>query len=717
MAIRARALLRKWFGRGMYPTAEQFSDVWDSFLHKEEDKIAITGVDGLAEQLNDKYSKADGEILEGRVTQVETDLDAYIEQTDEAIDQLREEDAAIRRDFAAADAATLQSAKTYTDGRETEIRKDMVAGDATTLAQAKAFTTEREGVLRREQQDGDAATLASANAYTDGRETLIRGDMATGDDTTIQSAKEHTAAREAAIRGDMAAGDGDTLEQGKAYTDTRETAIRKDMAAGDATTLQSAKDHTDARETVVRKDFASADATTLTSAKNYTDQKDTVVRGEFASADAATLQAAKEYVDKAIEQMINGSPAALDTLKELADALGNDPNFAATMTAQIGQKVDKVAGKGLSTEDYTTAEKQKLAGVAAGANNYQHPSSHPATMIAEDATHRFVTDTEKSAWCGKADKTAATTAAAGLMSAADKQKLDGIAAGANNYQHPATHPASMVQQDATHQFITEEERKAWNAKPGGGTATGSSSGLMSAADKQKLDGIAAGANNYVHPSSHPATMISEDTSHRFVSDTEKSTWNSKASTAVATQSANGLMSAADKQKLNEAVIGTNIIAAATALATGQTPTVSWDPATNKFTFGIPKGDKGDSGSDWLMQGDYSLIANSDRSFTLSNYVQRSGDKLWIEFAYLGDAADGHMIGFSQGQSIIINPAETLNTDFYALVTSGGSAKQYTVSFRFRVVGSVLYIYASNEITDGRDIVSQFRIKGIRVLRK
>lgn len=118
-----------------------------------------------------------------------------------------------------------------------------------------------------------------------------------------------------------------------------------------------------------------------------------------------------------------------------------------------------------------------------------------------------------------------------------------------------------------------------------------------------------------------------------------------------------------------------------------------------------------------MQGDYSLIANSDRSFTLSNYVQRSGDKLWIEFAYLGGDSDGHMIGFSQGQSIIINPAETLNTKFYSLVTSGGSAKQYTVSFRFRVSGSVLYIYASNESTDGRDIVSQFRIKGVRVLRK
>lgn len=44
-------------------------------------------------------------------------------------------------------------------------------------------------------------------------------------------------------------------------------------------------------------------------------------------------------------------------------------------------KVDKVSGKGLSTEDYTTAEKNKLAGIAAGANKYVHPSTHPVGMI------------------------------------------------------------------------------------------------------------------------------------------------------------------------------------------------------------------------------------------------------------------------------------------------------------------------------------------------
>ena len=458
MAIRVRALLREWFGRGMYPTAEQFSDLFDSFFHKTEDKIPMSGVDGLTDQLNGKYSTAEGRELEKKVQKVTDDLAAHAESTEKAFEEVQNDMEALdgKIDDEAAkrkqgDEETLASARTYTDGREAAIRKDMTAGDASTLASAKAFTTEREGVLRKELQDGDAETL--------------------------QAAKDHTAARE--------------------------TAIRKDMTDGDA----------------------------------------------------ATLASAKEYVDKAVEQILNGSPEALDTLKELADALGNDPNFAATVTKQLGQKVDKVTGKGLSTEDYTTADKQKLAGIAAGANNYVHPSSHPATMIQEDASHRFVTDTEKSAWSGKADKTTASASAAGLMSAADKKKLDGVAAGANNYVHPDSHPATMIAQDETHRFITDAERKAWNEKPGGNMASTTAPGQMSAADKQKLDGVATGANNYVHPSSHPATMIQEDASHRFVTDTEKATWNNKASTAVASPSANGLMSAADKKKLDDLPAG------------------------------------------------------------------------------------------------------------------------------------------------------------------
>lgn len=42
---------------------------------------------------------------------------------------------------------------------------------------------------------------------------------------------------------------------------------------------------------------------------------------------------------------------------------------------QLSNKVDKVSGKGLSTNDYTTAEKQKLSGIAANANNYVLPTA------------------------------------------------------------------------------------------------------------------------------------------------------------------------------------------------------------------------------------------------------------------------------------------------------------------------------------------------------
>lgn len=79
---------------------------------------------------------------------------------------------------------------------------------------------------------------------------------------------------------------------------------------------------------------------------------------------------------------------------------------AAALSANQGKllnesKVDKIAGKGLSANDYTTAEKTKLSGIATNANNYVHPASHAAGMIAQDSTHRFVSDTEKSTWNGK----------------------------------------------------------------------------------------------------------------------------------------------------------------------------------------------------------------------------------------------------------------------------------------------------------------------------
>lgn len=90
--------------------------------------------------------------------------------------------------------------------------------------------------------------------------------------------------------------------------------------------------------------------------------------------------ATETYVNNKVAGLVDSAPSTLDTLNELAAALGDDPNFATTIATQIGGKVDKVNGKGLSTNDYTTAEKQKLANIANGANNYTLPVATSSTL-------------------------------------------------------------------------------------------------------------------------------------------------------------------------------------------------------------------------------------------------------------------------------------------------------------------------------------------------
>ncbi len=65
--------------------------------------------------------------------------------------------------------------------------------------------------------------------------------------------------------------------------------------------------------------------------------------------------------------------AAAEHTHEQADING--------LSTALAGKVNTESGKGLSTNDYTTVEKDKLAGIAEGANNYTHPATHPASMI------------------------------------------------------------------------------------------------------------------------------------------------------------------------------------------------------------------------------------------------------------------------------------------------------------------------------------------------
>lgn len=83
------------------------------------------------------------------------------------------------------------------------------------------------------------------------------------------------------------------------------------------------------------------------------------------------------------------------------------------------------------------------------------------------------------------DTDVATTDAKGLMSATDKIKLDGVEAGATNYQHPANHAPSIITQDETNRFVTDTEKTAWNGKQAGGLL-GEPSGIATLGSDGKL---------------------------------------------------------------------------------------------------------------------------------------------------------------------------------------------------------------------------------------
>lgn len=109
----------------------------------------------------------------------------------------------------------------------------------------------------------------------------------------------------------------------------------------------------------------------------------------------------------------------------------------------------------------------------------------------------------KSAIAGKADKSTATTSADGLMSASDKSKLDGIATGANAYTLP-TATSSVLGGVKTGSNITNSSGTISLTKANVtaalgytppttnttySTATASANGLMSASDKVRLDSL------------------------------------------------------------------------------------------------------------------------------------------------------------------------------------------------------------------------------------
>ena len=116
-----------------------------------------------------------------------------------------------------------------------------------------------------------------------------------------------------------------------------------------------------------------------------------------ASTDAAT----KGYVDTAVSNVVDAAPGALDTLNELAAALGDDANFSTTVTNSIASKVSK-SGDSM-TGNLTMSGGAKVTGL-------------PTPTVSGDAVPKGYVDTLYGSTASAADS--ATAAASSATSAA-----------------------------------------------------------------------------------------------------------------------------------------------------------------------------------------------------------------------------------------------------------------------------------------------------------
>lgn len=111
------------------------------------------------------------------------------------------------------------------------------------------------------------------------------------------------------------------------------------------------------------------------------------------TSSASAVSTANAYTDTQISNLINAAPGVLDTLDELAQALGDDPNFATTTATALGNRLRvDTAAQGLTGAEKTNAKTN------IDLNNVPNVDATNPANISQTSSYRFVTDTEKTTW-------------------------------------------------------------------------------------------------------------------------------------------------------------------------------------------------------------------------------------------------------------------------------------------------------------------------------
>ena len=225
-------------------------------------------------------------------------------------------------------------------------------------------------------------------------------------------------------------------------------------------------------------------------------------------------------INAKIAELVDSSPTTLDTLKELANALNNDPNFATTITTELSLKANK---------NYVDSELDKKSNV------HTHPykdinyvpswdevNNKPFEFNPTSHIHSY-NELEDKPFIPIVDVTKSYVDVE-LKKKSDVHthpyKLDTYIPSWNELTDKPSIPIVDVTKGYvdeklalksdvhTHPYKSDTYIPSWSEVTGKPTnATQSNNGFMSSLDKIKLDSIQNNANNYVHPTTHSASMI------------------------------------------------------------------------------------------------------------------------------------------------------------------------------------------------------------------
>lgn len=208
----------------------------------------------------------------------------------------------------------------------------------------------------------------------------------------------------------------------------------------------STNDFTDAYKTKLDGIEANANAYVLPQASASTlggvkvgdnlaiDSSTGVLSGNYSAA-TTSANGLMSSSDKSKLDGIAAGATAVTVDSSITSSSENPVQSAAIYTALAG-KVDTETGKGLSSNDYTDAEKTKLGGIEANANNYSLPAATTSALGGVKVGTNLAVDANGVI---SGNYSNATQSAAGLMSGADKTALDNKP----DVYVQATQPASL----------------------------------------------------------------------------------------------------------------------------------------------------------------------------------------------------------------------------------------------------------------------------------